>query len=89
MSVLYLHFRQGREIRQAIAQLGIRYLHLKIGRPGILDYVFARYLAHAEPRGIAFSDWVDGPDYDPAELKDAYARRARLGSFPDRLLCRE
>ena len=58
MSVLYCHFRLGQPIRQAIGQLSPRYLHVKAGKTGVLDYIFERYLAEAEPKGMSFIDWV-------------------------------
>ncbi|MFN7263380.1 MAG: fused DSP-PTPase phosphatase/NAD kinase-like protein, partial [Phenylobacterium sp.] len=45
MSVLYLHFRKGVPIREALAQLSLKYLHVKAGKTGVLDYTFERYLA--------------------------------------------
>jgi protein tyrosine/serine phosphatase len=69
MSVLYSHFRLGQPIREALAQLSLRYLHMKQGKTGVLDYVFERYLADAEPKGISFIDWVNSDAYDPAAMK--------------------
>lgn len=89
MAVLYLHFRKGAPIRQAIRQLGLRYLHLKHGRPGVLDEVFDRYLAEVEPTGVSFEDWVASPAYDPAAIGEAYARKAKLKGLFDALVRRE
>jgi protein tyrosine/serine phosphatase len=89
MSVLYLHFRKGRPIREALEQLSLRYLHLKSGRPGVLDAVFARYLEEAEPNGISFLDWVESPAYDPAAIQAAYAGRMKRSWITDGLLKRE
>jgi len=69
MSVLYLHFRQGRTIREAMDQLNLRYLHVRQGKCGVLDYTFERYLAEGEPAGLSFLEWVQGPTYDPAGMK--------------------
>jgi protein tyrosine/serine phosphatase len=89
MAVLYLHFRRGRPIRDAIEQLSLRYLHLKSGRPGVLDAVFATYLEAVEPKGISFLEWVESPDYDPAEIQKAYAARMRRGWLTEGVLRRE
>jgi protein tyrosine/serine phosphatase len=89
MSVLYLNLRKAMPIREAISQLGLRYLHLKSGRPGVLDAVFARYLAEAEPAGLSFIDWVRSPAYDPAAIQADYARRMKRGWLTERLLRRE
>jgi len=69
MSVLYMHFRMGKTIREALDQLHLRYLHVKQGKTGVLDYVFERYLAEGEPAGLSFSEWVQSPMYDPAGMK--------------------
>jgi protein tyrosine/serine phosphatase len=88
MSVLYLHLRQGRPIREAIAQLGLRYLHWPGGETGILDYTFRKYLREGEAAGLDFLDWTSAPDYDPALIKAQYrAERTRLPV--DALLRRE
>jgi protein tyrosine/serine phosphatase len=69
MSVLYMHFRKGRTIGEALDQLHLRYLHVKQGKTGVLDYVFERYLADGEPAGLSFLEWVQSPMYDPAGMK--------------------
>ena len=69
MSVFYMHFRRGLPIRDALDQLSLRYLHVKAGKTGVLDYTFARYLAEGEPAGLSFLDWVESPAYDPAAIK--------------------
>jgi protein tyrosine/serine phosphatase len=69
MSVLYMHFRRGETIREALQQLHLRYLHVKQGKTGVLDYVFERYLAEGEPAGMSFLEWVQSPMYDPAGMK--------------------
>jgi protein tyrosine/serine phosphatase len=89
MSVLYLHFRKGRRIAEALEQLSLRYLHLKSGRPGVLDAVFTRYLEDAEPRGISFLEWIESPAYDPAAIQQEYALRMKRSWLADGLLRRE
>jgi protein tyrosine/serine phosphatase len=69
MSVLYMHFRKGRTIREALDQLHLRYLHVKQGKTGVLDYIFERYLAEGEPAGMSFLEWVQSPMYDPQGMK--------------------
>jgi protein tyrosine/serine phosphatase len=41
MSVLYMHFRKGQTIREALDQLSLKYLHIRHGKTGVLDYTFA------------------------------------------------
>jgi len=89
MAVLYRHFRQGRGIREALGELSPRYLHVRAGLTGILDYLFERYLAEAEPAGLSFSDWVESDAYDPAAIKADF-RAAWWGTLlTERLMRRE
>ena len=69
MSVFYRHFRLGEPIRVALGSLHIKHLHVRAGKTGVLDYVFERYLAEAEPWGIGFLEWVESDAYDPAAMK--------------------
>jgi protein tyrosine/serine phosphatase len=89
MAVFYRHFRQGRPIRQAMGELSPRFLHVKAGLTGVLDYVFERYLAEGEPAGQSFLEWVESPAYDPAAIKADF-RAGWWGTLlSDRLLRRE
>jgi protein tyrosine/serine phosphatase len=69
MSVLYMHFRKGKTIREALDQLHLRYMHVKQGNCGVLDYTFERYFAEGETQGLSFLEWVQSPLYDPAGMK--------------------
>ncbi len=89
MSVLYMHFGQRRPIREALAQLSPRYLHVKAGLTGVLDYVFERYLAEGEPAGLSFLEWVESPAYDPAGIKADFRAGWWGKLLADRLLRRE
>lgn len=89
MSVLYMHFRKGRTIREALDQLHLRYLHVRAGKTGVLDYTFERYLEEGEPAGLSFLEWVESPAYDPAGIKADF-RAAWWGTaLTERLLRRE
>ena len=89
MSVFYMHFRKGRTIREALDQLHLRYLHIRAGKTGVLDYTFERYLAEGEPAGLSFLDWVDSPAYDPAGIKADFRARMWGSVLTERLLRRE
>ncbi len=89
MAVFYKHFREGRPIREAIAQLSPRYLHVRAGLTGVLDYIFDRYLAEGEPAGVSFLDWVQSPAYDPVALKADFRGRWWGTVLTERLLRRE
>jgi protein tyrosine/serine phosphatase len=79
MSVFYRHFRLGEPIRDAMAELSLRYLHVKQGKTGVLDYVFERYLKEGEPKGESFTQWVESDLYDPVSMKADF-RAAWWGS---------
>lgn len=89
MSVLYMHFRKGRTIREAMDQLHLRYLHVKQGMTGVLDYTFERYLAEGEPAGLSFLEWVDSPAYDPRGMKAEFRSQIWGRLLNDTLLRRE
>ena len=89
MSVLYRHFHLGHPIREAMTELGLRTLHMKQGKTGVLDYVFERYLEEAEPKGISFIDWVQSDAYDRKRIKEDFHASWWGTLLTDRLLRRE
>ena len=88
MSALYLHFRQKAPIEIAKTQLGLRYLHLRSSRTGVLDAAFDAYLAEGVTVG-SFQTWTQSPAYRPDAIKAAHAARRRRLSLADRFLRRE
>ncbi len=89
MSVLYAHFQLGQPIEQAIEQLGLRYLHLKSSRTGVLDRVFTTYLEDIAPTGISFIDWVQSDAYDAPALTRAFHAGWWGNLLADKILRRE
>jgi protein tyrosine/serine phosphatase len=89
MGVLYAHFRLGMSIRDAVQQLSFRYLHVRHGKTGVLDYVFERYLAEGEPQGISFLDWVESDAYDPNQIKADFQANWWGTLLTERMLRRE
>jgi protein tyrosine/serine phosphatase len=89
MSVFYRHFHLGEPIREAMCELGLRTLHMKAGKTGVLDYVFERYLAEAEPQGISFIDWVMSDAYDPDAIKRDFKAEWWGTMLTEKLLKRE
>ena len=89
MSVFYMHFRKGKTIAEALDQLHLRYLHMKAGKTGVLDYTFERYLAEGEPAGLSFIEWVESPAYDPDAIKADFRSQWWGNMFTERLLKRE
>ncbi len=93
MSVLYMHFRQGLSIEDAIEQLSFKYLHVKEGKTGMLDFFFQKYigLAQATPEGetpLTFLEWIDGP-YDREAVKAEFLATWKAKMVVDRILRRE
>jgi protein tyrosine/serine phosphatase len=89
MSVFYMHFRKGKTIREAMDQLHLRYLHVRHGKTGVLDYTFERYLQEGEPAGMSFLEWVESPMYDPAGMKADFRANMWGSMLTERLLKRE
>ncbi|HQN51830.1 MAG TPA: protein tyrosine phosphatase [Phenylobacterium sp.] len=89
MSVFYMHFRKGLPIREALDQLSLKYLHVKQGKTGVLDYTFERYLAEGEPKGQTFLEWVDSPAYDEAGIKADFRSQMWGRLLTDGLVKRE
>ena len=89
MAVFYKHFRQGQSIREALSQLSPRYLHMKAGLTGVLDYIFERYLTEGEPAGQSFVEWVQSPAYDPVAIKADFKAAWWGTTLNEKLLRRE
>lgn len=88
MAVLYKHFKMGVPIEAAVEQLGLKYLHVKQGKTGMIDFFFATYLAETKENGKAFIDWVE-QDYDKAKVKAAFMSEWWANVLVDRILRRE
>jgi protein tyrosine/serine phosphatase len=86
MAVLYKHFRQGEPIEQALEQLSLKYLHVRQGKTGMLDFFFETYLK--EGGGKTFMEWVDS-DYDPARVKANFMSSWWANILVDKVLRRE
>jgi protein tyrosine/serine phosphatase len=89
MAVLYAHFRLGQPIGEAVSQLSPRYLHVRAGLTGVLDFVFERYLAEVEPHGISFLEWVRSEAYDPVALKAEFRAKWWGAMLTDKVWRRE
>ncbi len=88
MGVLYRHFKMGVPIKDAVEQLSFKYLHVRQGKTGMLDFFFEDYLAYAEDHDISFMDWVETV-YDPVDVKSRFMA-SWAGSFlTEKVLKRE
>ena len=86
MAVLYKHLKMGVPIEQAVEQLGVKYLHVKYGKTGIIDYFFERYLAQGA--GEPFIEWVE-KHCDAKAIKAAFNQKLSAQIPLDDLLRRE
>jgi protein tyrosine/serine phosphatase len=89
MSVLYMHFRMGLPISEAIRQLDGKFGHIRAGLTGVLDYCFEKYIREVEPLGVSFEDWVKSPAYDPAQIKRDFRAQWWGTLLSEKLLKRE
>ncbi|MGE0662649.1 MAG: tyrosine-protein phosphatase [Hyphomonadaceae bacterium] len=87
-AVLYKHFKMGLPIEQAVEQLSLRYLHVKQGKTGMIDFFFATYLEETKESGKPFLQWVD-EDYDPDRVKAAFMGEWWANILVDKILRRE
>ncbi|MEQ1756016.1 MAG: protein tyrosine phosphatase [Micropepsaceae bacterium] len=89
-SVLYLHFRKGEPIDQAMRMLSLRYGHLKQGKTGVLDYFFERYVEESRSSGESLIEWAE-KHYDPVALKAEFQSKSKWWAnlLVDRILKRE
>lgn len=87
VAVLHMHLIEGQPLRDALAQLSLRYGHVREAKTGLLDRFFEAYLEETGG-SIGLEDWVETA-YDPARI----AREFRAGGWAnllvDRLLRRE
>ncbi|MBN8534993.1 MAG: tyrosine-protein phosphatase [Rhizobiales bacterium] len=78
LSALYRIVVEGHTVHDAAAELTLRHLHFARSKTGILDAVFAAYLAETATTGKPFLDWVRD-DYNP----EAITKRFRAGFLSD------
>ncbi len=88
MSVLYMHYRQGQPIEQAMKMLSLRYGHVRQGKTGIIDHFFEQYLARGKAKGLSLIEWMER-DYDPDVLKAQFQSNWWGNVLVDTILRRE
>jgi len=88
MAVLYMHFRKGQPIARARDQLSLKYLHVRQGKTGMLDFFFDTYVEATKDSGKDFLAWVD-EDYDPADVKARFMSDWWANFLVDKVLRRE
>jgi protein tyrosine/serine phosphatase len=88
MAVLYKHFKMGLAISEAVEQLDLKYLHVKQGKTGVIDYFFQTYLDETKDSGKPFMDWVE-EDYDKEKVKASFMGEWWANILVDKILRRE
>jgi protein tyrosine/serine phosphatase len=88
MAVLYKHFKMGLPIEEAVEQLGFKYLHVKQGKTGMIDYFFETYVAETRASKKPFVQWVD-EDYDQKAMKASFHSQWWANILVDKILRRE
>lgn len=88
MAVLYKHFKMGLPIEEAVEQLSRKYLHVKQGKTGVIDYFFERYIAETKANRKPFLAWVE-EDYDQQAVKGAFIGEWWANVLVDKILQRE
>lgn len=87
--VLYKHFHMGLPIKDAVEQLRLKYLHVRQGKTGMIDFFFEDFLRYQSGGGdLSFLDWVD-EIYDPAEVKARFMSGWLGNTITDKILRRE
>jgi protein tyrosine/serine phosphatase len=72
-AAFYLIHIDGAPVAVARQQMGVRYLHLKGTKTGILDAVLDDFEAKGEAAGKSLREWATN-DYDPDAIMAAFAR---------------
>lgn len=88
MGVLYRHFKMGDPIAQAAEQLSLKYLHVRQGKTGMLDFFFDDYLNYTKDHDISFIDWVENI-YDPQDVKSRFMAGWAGNLLTEKILKRE
>jgi protein tyrosine/serine phosphatase len=88
MAVLYKHLKMGLPVREAIEQLSLKYLHVRQGKTGMIDFFFDAYLEETKESAKPFLQWLD-EDYDQKRVKEAFISEWWANILVDRVLRRE
>jgi len=86
--VLYRHFHMDVPIEDAIEQLRFKYLHVKAGKTGMIDFFFNDYIEYAKTADLDFIDWVDAV-YDPADVKARFMSGWIGNTISEKIMRRE
>ncbi len=71
-SVIYILTQTGESIAAAKPMLSFRFLHLKLTKTGVLDYLLREYERAFDLSGMRFENWLE-TDYDPDAINKKWA----------------
>lgn len=87
--VLFKHFQMKQPICEAVEQLRFRYLHIRHGKTGIIDFFFEEFLRYETAGGaLSFIEWVDDI-YDPVDVKARFQANVKGDAITGKVLGRE
>ncbi|QYX57399.1 tyrosine-protein phosphatase [Roseovarius sp. SCSIO 43702] len=75
-SAIWLLVMEGRPVSEARKMLGLRYIHIRQSRTGILDHILDVYGARQAETGIGFEDWIR-EEYDRDALQREFEETYR------------
>ncbi|MCZ7676741.1 MAG: tyrosine-protein phosphatase [Roseovarius sp.] len=75
-AAIYLMVIEGRPVAEARRMLGVRYIHFRWTKTGVLDYILDLYEARNAREAISFEDWVAG-EYDYKAVQKAFNESRR------------
>lgn len=70
-SAIYLIVIEGRPVSEARKMLGVKYIHFRWTKTGVLDYILDLYEARQAETGISFEDWVR-TEYDYKQIQKTF-----------------
>jgi protein tyrosine/serine phosphatase len=88
VAAVYLIAIEGRSIDEGLAQLSLRFGHLRSSRAGILHEVIETFRREGAANGFDFRQWVQNA-YDPAAVSGRFRPRRLSSVLADFVLRRE
>ena len=70
-SVIYLVTHKGEPLSKAKRMLSLRFLHLKLTKTGVLDYMLHQYEKSFERSGVHFEEWLE-TEYKPQTINQQW-----------------
>jgi len=75
-AAIYLMVIEGRPVAEARRMLGVKYIHFRWTKTGVLDYILDLYEARDARAPISFEDWVTC-EYDYLAVQEAFNETKR------------